>query len=172
MQVYKKNRVDTILFYLGEEFDVIDSCRLKAIQIDGKGNKEIVISWQYSGHSMSTNVGGFETGFSKVEIWNVDTHKMLFGAMPSYYYYSSYFQSSYSTNVDSLELEEEPIEIVKKCSYDYDFNIDDMGKIQISSLKKRFNDNICEPPDHQEGTYIFKNGAYVLVEEKKNNMPK
>ena len=133
-----------------------DSCRVKAIQIDNKGLKEVIITWywespliDYSGNVINWSSNIIVTAN---EIWNLDTKQNIFSAISRY----SLIKTTTYCNWQYSEI----------CSYNYDFMIDDKGQVNIKNIKTN---NLSDKPifnlvkpDHQEGLYVFKNERYIL----------
>jgi hypothetical protein len=152
------NKWDTISF--ADKNVTIDSCQIEKIQIDGKGEKEIIIKWNYLFWHTSAGHGGFEEGYSQIDIWNLDRRKKIFSATPDYHFQSLEVQdimegdSIVGTNEKS-----------KSCFFNYHFEINSKGQIIIKNIEVN-GDNDCKA-DHQEGIYTYLNGEYIWT--KKND---
>ena len=145
-----------------------DTCDISAIQIDGKGSKEIIIRWKVIRWNTIPGEHGSAYEWSKTQIWNVDTRQKLFDAS------DNYRTSSYSIlNAETIRKEREmrdtitntePEMVSEECSYKYDLDISDQGVITISHIQKNFSNPECENfyigEKYQEGIYILKNGIY------------
>ncbi|MCD6066226.1 MAG: hypothetical protein K0S33_1052 [Bacteroidetes bacterium] len=159
--VYKKeNRADTLAFcdYFYDLYP--DTFMLKSIQIDGKGLKEIVVSWSLQ-YSDSMNKGkAIKRSLTFNEIWDPDSRKKIFSAQNSFYEHHV-FASTFADKHPSDTLRD-----TITCSYRYDFSVDSQGQITIKNTKKNFKPvNVCKQPDNEEGVYLFKNGEYVLTKK-------
>jgi hypothetical protein len=149
------NQKDTIHFskvgvargFQSSTFKVVDS-----IQIDGSGVKELVFlregSSIFSDHGGTFDITG-STNFSKYEIWNLDTKTLLFEA-----------NCGWSEKSNGFDARRQPSRQNVDIRYKYDFSINASGTIII--------DNFCgtqgAKPDHNIGTYMFKNGKYIKAE--------
>lgn len=153
----------------------ISACTIRAIQIDGKGLDEVVISWT---NEMSHSYGGYPGGgfFNKYtihEIWNPDTRKKIFSSQSDYY----------NQEINGVPVNDSvAITQTVTCSYSYKFAVTAKGQVLISNVKKnnsvRYDDdttnkikkerNACSSikPDHKEGVYILKDGAFVWTKHK------
>lgn len=156
--VYKRNnQLDTLSFSDNSYIAFPDTFTLRAIQIDGKGLKEILVTWNLP---YIDTIGGKTNKVQLTfnEIWDLDTHQKLFSAQSNFYehYVSSLLR------VDGADtLYEETI-----CAYSYDFIVNNTGQITIRNLKKNFQPANCCRIDNMEGFYIFKNGQFILTNKK------
>lgn len=145
----------------GCESKLIDS-----IQIDGIGAKEVVIYRKHN-DSEERHGGSYDisttTRLEKYEVWNVDSHQLLFQST-SYFFYNCANFNAYT----------EPSHTKGSCSYRSDFKIDKTGTITIKGLKQRNNIkgtyskksvglDYCQPLDN-EGLYQFIDNKYQKVE--------
>jgi len=91
------------------------------------------------------------TTIKKYEIWNLETKQLLFEAKN---YYKSHFDG---TRFDSGTV---PCHQKSTNHYQYNFRINKKGNIQIKQLRGK----LRQLAKIKEGTYLFKNGKYVLKE--------
>jgi len=153
-----------LIYQNGPQYDTLsfpykiycDSCRVKVLQIDNKGLKEVIITWHwksplidYSGNAIDWNSNIIVTAN---EIWNLDTKQKIFSAISRY----SLIKTTIYCNWQYSEI----------CSYSYDFMIDDNGQVSIKNIKTN---NLSDKPifslvkpDHEEGRYVFRNEQYIL----------
>jgi hypothetical protein len=169
MLQYKKDRqCDTLTFADGSAG--ITSCTVKTIQIDGKGLKEVVISWTIQmSHSYGGPGGGFLNTYTLNEIWDLDRRKKIFSAQSAYYNE----ETTVSPGNDSTAGNERTV----ICSYSYQFTVTANGQVVIGPVKQNssvtYNEDTTNrikkekeacawpKPDHKAGTYILKNGVFV-----------
>ncbi len=148
---------DTLSF--ADNYAKMDSCNIEAMQIDGKGQKEIIVKWYYLFWHTSMGHGGFEEGYTQIDIWNLDSRKNIFSAKPDYH-----FQSLEVNDIIEEDSIVETNEIHKSCLLNYNFDINTKGQITIKNIKVN-GDSDCQV-DHREGIYIFKDGQYILTKKK------
>ena len=136
------------------------------IQIDGKGDKEVVVYRSFVGNK-GKHGGTYDIteiiNFGVYEIWNLNNKELLFQSV-----------NSYQRDFSKFNTLSAPRRTKGTAAYHYDFIIDDKGTIKIvnlSNVNNVFNleDMSVVPnvtvaedsiPDHQEGIYKFKNGKY------------
>jgi hypothetical protein len=170
------NKSDTLLLFCNdwlEGYIKIDTCFVQAIQIDGKGQREIILAINMNGREILGESGALTVKKTLNEIWNIDTKEKLFSAISDYEYSSEYIHID---NDDTSIYIHETTEF----SYKYNWSINDNGRITIKGIQTKHllesyrNDcsseipgyclkyHIC--PDHEEGIYEFVNGKYILKE--------
>lgn len=153
----KENQMDTLSFCDYFYVAYPDNFILKLIQIDGKGLKEIVVTW---------NLQAYESDNSLTfnELWNLDTHEKLFSAQNVFY--EHYVLESVSVDNPLSDTLRDTI----TCSYEYDFSVENKGQITIKNTKKNFLPmNSCNQPDNEEGIYLFIDGKYCLTKKTSPN---
>jgi hypothetical protein len=146
-----KNSIDTLFLSWTDNKFHSNTCQIEQIQIDGKGKKEIHITWTYTKpFGLGDYIGGQtswgeQRKFVNNEIWNLDTKERLFSAV------SLYSIEKYTTyhGIDEKTINTHSF-------WSYDFSIDEHGRITISNIKKT-QDQI---PDNTEGNYTFADGKY------------
>ncbi len=177
--VYNEGRDTLFLSQINAgEIHSCDTLRVtNSIQIDGLGSEELVLHRTCSGFT-SSHGGTFDIeesiSISKYEIWNLDTKEMIFEA--KYNYHNDY---------NKFQAYEDPQHKKGVESYSYDLEIDSVGRIIISNVKKHSNastfvwktiskkgksETLVEEipyqyeiyPDKAEGVYLFVNGKYVM----------
>ncbi|MEZ4773030.1 MAG: hypothetical protein R3D00_07600 [Bacteroidia bacterium] len=149
-----KNSIDTLFLSWTDNKFHSNTCQIDQIQIDGKGMKEIHITWTYTKpFGLGDYIGGQtswgeQREFVNHEIWNLDARERLFSAVSLYSVekYTTYHGINEKTiNTHSL--------------WSYDFSIDEHGRITISNIKKT-QDQI---PDNTEGSYTFAERKYYKL---------
>ncbi|MGB0525449.1 MAG: WG repeat-containing protein [Flammeovirgaceae bacterium] len=156
--LYLKNSMDSILLSPIVLDANVTFCTepsvMKEMQIDGTGDKEIIIS-RMCQSVVNDAYGPCKTyEIERIEVWNQDEKKLLFEAQN--YYRIINMRSPPSTNNEG---------------YKYSFTIDNQGEITISNavtlpyfrpLDKDFVDKSSHAvqPDHAEGIFRFENGKY------------
>ncbi|MBN2777544.1 MAG: hypothetical protein JXR36_07870 [Bacteroidales bacterium] len=142
---------DTIILSMTDNKFHSNTCKIEQIQIDGKGLKEIHITWSLTKpFGLGDHIGGQtswgeQRKFINHEIWNLDTKERLFSAV-SFYSFKEY------TTIHGVDEKT----INTHSFWSYDFSIGEDGRITISNTK-RTQDQI---PDNAEGNYIFADGKY------------
>lgn len=139
-----------------------DSVSFDSIQIDNKGQKELILFLKISEHNESHG-GSYDffnsTNIEKYEIWNLDSDTLLFSCVTKYNFKCADFNAH--SNIQYKK---------GKCSYKRSFKIDKNGLIVIKSLsnknsikeihkKKRIKLPKCSPLI-KKGKYQFINNAY------------
>ena len=153
--VYKRNDyIDTLLFSDNSYTDYPDTILLRAIQVDGKGLKEILVTWnlQYTDTSGGKTTKG-QLRFN--EIWNLDTHEKIFSAQSKFYQH----------RIDTITVEGSTnnFHVIETFgAYSYDFKVNKKGQITIKNLQRNFQPVNCCQIDNEEGIYDFINGRYIL----------
>ena len=143
--VYKnrQSKWDTLTF-APKATVVVDSILLTALQIDGKGLKEIVLTYTIN-LAYKTAIKERQNRYTINTIYNLDTRTIIFFARSEYYY-----------------LNKEKIINTDSCTYSYNFSIDHQGTVIVKNVKKYFLGS-CDPSlvDKSEGIYVFKDGQYI-----------
>lgn len=136
---------------------------IESQQLDGKGNPELLISWEseYT-HSYGVDNGGWSVSKEMLLVFNLNSWKTMFRADML----SAVHEEEITKINDSISNYNS-----KECFYGYSLDIDSTNAIVISDLKQHYKTIVnsvetdyretCQLPDHQPGVYIIKNGIYV-----------
>ncbi|MDD3740371.1 MAG: hypothetical protein PHH30_03950 [Bacteroidales bacterium] len=152
--VFVKDGIKDTLFIKGTTGT--DSCRIKTQQINNSGQEEIIITWYCSNPPVEV-IGNatnkiYRTSSVIHEIWDIDTKKKLFSSLSSFK--QEIVMSYIGIEFNSIF-----------CGYDYDFSVNNDGKISIKDIVLQVSDAdyYCKElkVDHEEGIYYIENGKFV-----------
>ena len=158
---------DTLIFEPnGQHLYTGDTFLLKAVQVDGWGQKEIVISWLDKSGLASYVKEESITDYHN-RIWNLDTRRELFAVVDRH-------SHEHSTNDGTSET------LWEKSHYSYRFSIDSAGTIRLSDFESQYENRAYTKlpngkrkltetsgelePVMKVGIYRFKDGEYVWEE--------
>jgi hypothetical protein len=157
-----------------------DTIHLEARQLDGKGMPEIIASFLATDHG-----SGSWWEQKEIHIWNLDTRMEMFSdefAYDQWYFDINRFRyypedsTIAKTPMDSIKTIDDSINGIQEsfgCKWSYEIRFDSNGTLTISPFKidaypaidpTKNLDWTCSPK-HMAGTYVIKNGVYVLKEK-------
>ncbi len=170
--VYQRgNKLDTLLLNEADHRQVFgDNCQLTAIQIDGKGLKEVLLTFTVS-ESVSANDEPGKARFYKYEhtineIWNLDSGSQLLMFTGSYFNYNKV--TDYIGNIQTAVYIDSSIHI-DSCYYSAKVSMDAKGTITLKNIKLNYEErcgNDIWIRKHGRGTFVFKGGKYVWISDK------
>lgn len=134
-----------------------DTCLVQSIQMDGQGNNEVVLSWDYE------LIRKNEIQRYKIyNIWDLDTRERFFYMTPNYYRWNE--EIIYMIN-ESGKILDSTITL-DSCVYQCNFEINPIGHIIISNLTQKGScpDSGCWK--RTEGIYFYEDKK---LQWKKNN---
>lgn len=119
---------------------LLQTASLDTMQLNGKGNAEVIIREQrYTMQSYGPVMGGWVTYYDAVFIYDIDSRKQLFRSIPRFG----------RTDLNNMN------ELSEYCEFPIDIN---RKGITVGEAKAK-----NRKPDHVPGTYVLKGNTYVLL---------
>jgi hypothetical protein len=141
--------------------NLYNDINIRTLQINGRGNNEIVLEYELSGHHLyhgdiwgggDENLGGWSMNSREVEIWNIDdSFQLVFSCTP----YSENWSKEGEDDKNHFDF------------YKYDFHIDSSMQIVLSNPMKKVKDDIV--PDKSRnankgmGRYKYQSDSFVYI---------
>jgi hypothetical protein len=141
--------------------NLFDDISIRTMQINGRGNHEIVLEYNLSGHHLydgdfmgggDEDLGGWSMYSKEVEIWDIDDgFHLLYACTP----HSANWSKESADDKDHFDY------------YKYDFSIDSSLQIVLSNPMKKVKDEIV--PDRSRsanstmGRYKYQSDSFVYI---------
>ena len=163
--VFKNNSTwDTL--YLSNSYPPFgDSCGLEAVQLDGQGLDEIVITYTVSRSTIS-EYNEEIVHFTLKEFWNLDTREKIFMATTNYY--CEITTTILALDANGTILDDKNEVDSDTCAYSCVLSINKLeGLVTIDTIKQTGKCPYNSLHKRNEGVYAYENGRMIWMGRKK-----